>query len=454
MDFAASIEALKASAVEMSGFCAPLRTKTPTPMRATSRVVSGTRRPFCSSAWICCRDTTSTSTASPASTRLAICPIAPSPSKSTLSPLRARIEESGRRRRCRAPNPRVPSPRPQPQLGRCRREKERGDVPLAASMAASSNDRVGPCEERIRDGEPDALGGLQIDDEMKRIHQLDRHVAGCIAQENALDILCRVSAGRPVAHAIARERPFSRRVFTGKHGRYLLFPQDGGDELGLADDEAIRHLEKGVHLCGTKRAQAHAQLIHGGYFVLHDLHVEPGRDSAYLLRRSHGNRIAGHIEDHRAAHFRHELLQELEALRHEIVEPAVNPGESACGLRKACDQARADGIGPCIKDDRNALRRRFRLDGYRGADRVNHIDALLLQAPRVRRHGLEIAFHIPHVQDELLPILESQLAQTLAQSLYGRSVRPALEDDPYPIQARLLRPRARNGHEGESGCAD
>ena len=47
---------------------------------------------------------------------------------------------------------------------------------------------IGALQERLRDGEAERLGGLEIDDQLEFRRWLDRQIAGLGALENTIDI--------------------------------------------------------------------------------------------------------------------------------------------------------------------------------------------------------------------------------------------------------------------------
>src|SRR6266700_3743501 len=103
-----------------------------------------------------------------------------------------------------------------------------------------------------------------------------------------------------------------------------------------------------------------------------------------------------------------------------------------------------DAIVPIVKhhdpaEPRNHLRRLLGRKRHRAADCVDQVDFLTFEIPRRLLHRLQIALAFADVKDELLPLLEAQLPETLPEPLDGSHVRTALQDDSDAIDESLLR---------------
>src|SRR5260370_30824155 len=87
---------------------------------------------------------------------------------------------------------------------------------------------------RLRDGDTERLGGLEVDDEVEPVDLLDRQGSGIGAQEDALDVLGREAADRVVAHAVTGKRPLGDALLVIEHRWQLLCPRGFNDPLCLA----------------------------------------------------------------------------------------------------------------------------------------------------------------------------------------------------------------------------
>src|SRR3984893_11458337 len=145
------------------------------------------------------------------------------------------------------------------------------------------------------------------------------------------------------------------------------------------------------------------------------------------------------VKHHDPPEPRNHLLQKLEALGREIRKPPVDARESPARLPEALDEAKRDWISPGVEHDGNRLR--SLLDGkrHRAADCVDQVDFLTFEISRRLLYRLQIALALTDVKNELLPLLEAQLSETLPEPVDGSRIRAALQDDADAIDAGLLR---------------
>src|SRR5262252_4206778 len=299
----------------------------------------------------------------------------------------------------------------------------------AGPRSRSLDHFIRPRQQRGRGGEVKGFGGLEIDDEVELVDLLDREVPGVGTEKDAVDMLGREPAQSEAVLTIARQRSLGDVALVREHRRELLRPRGVQEQLLLADDHRVRRVDEGIGLAGPERVQARPQRLDGGDRPLDELDLEP---TGRIARDSHGDlsgRVVGAVEDHDPAKLRHHLPQELEALRRELREPAVDTSEPASGLAEALDEADGHGVGASVEDDRNALRGPLGGERHRGRDRVDQVDLLLLESPRRRLHQGKVALGVMQVEHEMLALHEPELLETVPQPVDVGEVRAALEDD-------------------------
>ena len=182
---------------------------------------------------------------------------------------------------------------------------------------------------------------------------------------------------------------------------------------------ASDHVEKGIHLPRPEGAQTRPQLLDRGDGPLDELQLEL---AGCIARDLHGLLSAGvvrAVERHDPAEPRNHLLQQLEALRREGRDLAVDARETSAGLPEALDETDGYRIGPGIEHDWDALRSPLGRESDRGGHCNDQVNLLPFETPRRRLHRLQIAFAIAHVEDELLALRESQLPEPVPQPVDG-----------------------------------
>src|SRR6266511_3953053 len=309
------------------------------------------------------------------------------------------------------------------------------------------NDLVRPRQHRLGDGKVKELGGLEVDDEVEPVELLNRQISRVGAQENALDLLGRESADGVGAHAVARQGSLGYASGVLEHGRQPLRPRRLNDQLHLATDHRVRHVEKGIGLPGAERAQTRPQLVDRGDSTLDEPYLEPARGIARDLDGLLSGGVVGAVERHHPAETWKHLLQKLEALRREVRELAVDARKSPAGLPEGLDKAEGYRISRREEHDGDAFCGPLGRERDRGGHRIDQVDLLRLETPRGSLHRLQIALGIAHVEDELLALLESELPETVSQPIDGGGVRASLEEDSYAINADLRSEERRVGKE-------
>src|SRR5437764_11539271 len=100
------------------------------------------------------------------------------------------------------------------------------------------DDLVGPLEQRLRDGEPERFGGLEVDDQLELGGLLDGKIAGLRALEDLIHV-----RGRP-PEQIVKVWPIGHEA-AGAHDKLTLVVNRRQLVLGRKLDEAGSvHIEK------------------------------------------------------------------------------------------------------------------------------------------------------------------------------------------------------------------
>jgi hypothetical protein len=120
----------------------------------------------------------------------------------------------------------------------------------ACTKTALLDDLVGAQQERLGDGEPERLGGLEVDDELEFVGLLDWDVAGFRAAQNLVDKIRGTTELIRPARSIGDQATRSTNLTTF----YTHFKSRFGDSQSGSSEEVPPMSPQGIN--GTRRAPA------------------------------------------------------------------------------------------------------------------------------------------------------------------------------------------------------
>src|SRR6266545_781710 len=182
----------------------------------------------------------------------------------------------------------------------------------------SLNNLIRAQQHHLRDRQPERLRGLEVDDQLELLRLLDRQVAGFRTFEDAIDVTGGATRHlhevRSVRHQPTRLGLRAQQVERGEpRARYeLRKPRRRVVEHRITSDQQglSSFADRGVYRRLDLVWRARLDDVH--------LHAQLPRRFRNLLRENDSMYLVGWIDQRRdASRLRHDLMQQLQRLRHE-----------------------------------------------------------------------------------------------------------------------------------------
>ena len=297
----------------------------------------------------------------------------------------------------------------------CGPEPGRADQAAALHHWITSSARK---QQRLRHGQAQRLGGLQVDHQLEARRLLHRQVGGPGALENAVDIGGGTAEQVAVAGAVGHQRARLRVASLFGDGRQAEVAAGARDRHVQRRGQEVAHDHHGVDLAHARIAQRALHRLRRGRRQAQAHGAQPlGADLGFgLVAPLPEHRVGGVVQHAHGGQPRHHFLQQLHALGGKLLAEVGHARDHAAGPGQAGEQVGLPAARvQADRDDGHRLGVAQDQARRRGAGRQEHLDALRQLLAQQRFSARQVAFGVVLDERPGAPFHLAQIAHAFAE---------------------------------------